>query len=119
MRSEEFEREIERKAKRFLSFALSKPSLKFPSFGIFEVDNARLGERVRIFRLSKKVQALEIGEELGLSKVQMHFLENGRKVWDEDLLKDYIRAVEEISLAGKPPPNPNKKFKGRPRKIKE
>jgi len=117
MPSEEFEREIEKKARRFFRYAIAKPSDRFPSWFI-EVDHSRLGERVRLYRISRHVQALEVGEELGLSKVQVHFLETGRKAWDEEILRDYIRAVEELDLAGKPLPNHRKKHQGRPRKIR-
>ena len=75
----------------------TKPSNKFGTL-VLEIDHKLLGQKVRGYRLKNKVKAVLVAKELGLSKVQLHFMEIGRRQWDIKSLKKYIQSVDDLAV---------------------
>ena len=69
-----------------------KPSKEFGPL-VPMVDHVVLGEKAREFRIKSRVKANKVAEILGISKVSMSFLENGKRRWSSNMLQKYIRAV--------------------------
>lgn len=72
--------------------SVSATSKKFGNW-VLEVDHERLGSKARDFRERHGVKAVEVGNSLGLDRVRICCLETGRKTWDAEILKRYLRAV--------------------------
>lgn len=76
---------------------LVKKSIVKPSeqFGLLflEVDHGVIGRQVKQIRQRRKVKAVDVAKKLGVSKVQVHFMESGRKQWSSQSLEDYLKAV--------------------------
>jgi DNA-binding transcriptional regulator YiaG len=83
---------LEEVIEQFVRSSLTKPSNQFGEL-VLEVDHAILGKKVKNFRQDKGVKAIEVARKLGVSKVQLHFMEIGRKQWSIQSLKDYLLAV--------------------------
>lgn len=84
---------INNKAKELIKLSLQKPSEAFGDL-VFEVDHRFLGAKVKKYRQHYSVKAVNVAEQLGISKVQLHFLEIGRKQWSYKTLVDYLDAVK-------------------------
>lgn len=72
--------------------ATEKPSSQFGDL-VYEIDHKRLGLLAKNMRKSKCIKAVDVARQLGISKVQLHFLEIGRKQWNIEVLRNYLRAI--------------------------
>jgi predicted transcriptional regulator len=78
--------------KKTVETALIKPSLQFGHL-VLEVDHSIIGKSAKSWRKRGEVQAVDVAKRLKLSKVQVHFMESGRKQWSTESLKSYLNAV--------------------------
>ena len=66
-----------------------------------EVDHAYIGEFLRLHRLSLKVKAVDVAEEMKVSKSLIALLEKGERNWDIRRIKFYAKAVDKLSERAK------------------
>lgn len=83
-------------AKKIVATAQTKPSKEFGKLA-FVVDHRKVGEMAAKFRLKRDIQAVRVAEILGLSRVQIHFMEQGKRRWSLKILNRYITAVNNLS----------------------